>query len=275
MKRSKVLPLLLGLLALVSLAFVSFTLLNTQNSQVEVTQSSVTKSSSQAEQPPSSYQVSEEEKANLASQFASLQAINPETIAYIYAPGTMLDEPVVQTGDNATYLSKTFDGGYDPYMGTVFMDMDNRSDFSDQLTWLFGHARGTAVPDHRMFNDVNFYDNQEYFDQHPYIVIQTPERIYYYQAAFLIIVPETTAFYRTSFEDDKQFVTQLAMVSRDAVTRNPSITIQSTDRYIVLSTCREEDVTIRANLYCRQIPDSEMVEFLKNHQSELVYQATR
>ncbi|HFI0234724.1 TPA: class B sortase, LPKTxAVK-specific [Streptococcus suis] len=275
MKRSKVLPLLLGLLALVSLTFISFTLLNTQNSQVEVTQSSVTKSSSQAEQPPSSYQVSEEEKANLASQFASLQAINPETIAYIYAPGTMLDEPVVQTGDNATYLSKTFDGGYDPYMGTVFMDMENKSDFSDQLTWLFGHARGTAVPDHRMFNDVNFYDNQEYFDQHPYIVIQTPERTYYYQAAFLIIVPETTAFYRTSFEDDKQFVTQLAMVSRDAVTRNPSITIQSTDRYIVLSTCREEDVTIRANLYCRQIPDSEMVEFLKNHQSELVYQATR
>ncbi|MBO4107010.1 MULTISPECIES: class B sortase, LPKTxAVK-specific [Streptococcus] len=275
MKRSKVLPLLLGLLALVSLAFISFTLLSTQTSQVERTQSSVTKSSSQAEKPPSSYQVSEEEKANLASQFASLQAINPETIAYIYAPGTMLDEPVVQTGDNATYLSKTFDGGYDPYMGTVFMDMDNRSDFSDQLTWLFGHARGTAVPDHRMFNDVNFYDNQEYFDQHPYIVIQTPERIYYYQAAFLIIVPETTAFYRTSFEDDKQFVTQLAMVSRDAVTRNPSITIQSTDRYIVLSTCREEDVTIRANLYCRQIPDSEMVEFLKNHQSELVYQATR
>ncbi|HEL2058246.1 TPA: class B sortase [Streptococcus suis] len=275
MKRSKVLPLLLGLLSLVSLAFISFTLLNTQTSQVEVTQSSVPQSSSQVEQPPSSYQVSEEEKSNLASQFASLQAINPETIAYIYAPGTMLDEPVVQTGDNATYLSKTFDGGYDPYMGTVFMDMENKSDFSDQLTWLFGHARGATVPDHRMFNDVNFYDNQEYFDQHPYIVIQTPERTYYYQAAFLIIVPETTAFYRTSFEDDKQFVTQLAMVSRDAVTRNPSITIQSTDRYIVLSTCRDGDETIRANLYCRQIPDSEMVEFLKKHQSELVYQATR
>ena len=37
-----------------------------------------------------------------------------------------LDEPVVQTGDNATYLDKTFEGGYQPYLGTVFMDTDNK-----------------------------------------------------------------------------------------------------------------------------------------------------
>ena len=56
------------------------------------------------------------------------------------------------------------------------MDTDNKKDFSDRLTWLFGHARGSKVADHRMFNDVNFYDNQEYFDQHPYVFIETPER---------------------------------------------------------------------------------------------------
>ena len=47
-------------------------------------------------------------------------------------------------------------------MGTVFMDTDNKKDFSDRLTWLFGHARGSKVADNRMFNDVNFYDNQEF-----------------------------------------------------------------------------------------------------------------
>ena len=162
------------------------------------------------------YEPSQEEKDYLKNRFAQLTAVNPEAIAYVYAPGTELDEPVVQTGDNATYLDKTFDGGNEPYMGTVFMDMDNKKDFSDRLTWLFGHARGSKVGDHRMFNDVNYYDKQEYLDQHPYVVIETPERKYYYEAMGLVIVPEDTAFYRTSFTDDNDFTTQLKNIYESA-----------------------------------------------------------
>ena len=221
------------------------------------------------------YEPSQEEKDYLKNRFAQLTAVNPETIGYVYAPGTELDEPVVQTGDNATYLDKTFDGGNEPLMGTVFMDTDNKKDFSDRLTWLFGHARGSKVADHRMFNDVNFYDNQEYFNQHPYVVIETPERKYYYEAMGLVIVPETTAFYRTSFTDDKDFTTQLKNIYESARTKNPNIKINASDKYLVLSTCREEDDTIRSNLYLRQIPDSEMKDFLAKHGDQLNYVATR
>ena len=221
------------------------------------------------------YEPSQEEKDYLKNRFDQLTAVNPEAIAYAYAPGTELDEPVVQTGDNATYLDKTFDGGNEPYMGTVFMDTDNKKDFSDRLTWLFGHARGSKVGDHRMFNDVNYYDKQEYFDQHPYVVIETPERKYYYEAMCLVIVPETTAFYRTSFEDDKDFTTQLKKVYEDGQTKNPNIKIKASDKYLVLSTCREEDETIRSNLYLRQIPDSEMKDFVAKHADQLKYVATR
>ena len=221
------------------------------------------------------YEPSQEEKDYLKNRFDQLTAVNPEAIAYVYAPGTELDEPVVQTGDNATYLDKTFDGGNEPYMGTVFMDTDNKKDFSDRLTWLFGHARGSKVGDHRMFNDVNYYDKQDYFDQHPYVVIETPERKYYYEAMCLVIVPETTAFYRTSFEDDKDFTTQLKKVYEDGQTKNPNIKIKASDKYLVLSTCREEDETIRSNLYLRQIPDSEMKDFVAKHADQLTYVATR
>ena len=221
------------------------------------------------------YEPSQEEKDYLKNRFAQLTGVNPEAIAYIYAPGTQLDEPVVQTGDNATYLDKTFDGGYQPYLGTVFMDTDNKKNFSDRLTWLFGHARGSKVGDHRMFNDVNFYDKQEFFDQHPYVVVETPERKYYYEAMCLVIVPETTAFYRTSFKDDEDFTTQLKKVYEDGQTKNPNIKIKATDKYLVLSTCREEDETIRSNLYLRQIPDSEMKDFVAKHGDQLQYVATR
>ena len=89
----------------------------------------------------SDYKPTDDEKKYLKSKFDGLSATNSDTIAYIYAPGTQLDEPVVQTKDNSTYLDKTFEGGNEPLFGTVFMDMDNKKDFSDRLTWLFGHAR--------------------------------------------------------------------------------------------------------------------------------------
>ena len=226
-----------------------------------------------AEKP--SYTVSAEEKKYLKERFDKYKAINKESVAYVNIPGTELDEPVVQTTDNATYLDKTFDGGYQPYLGTVFMDTDNKKDFSDRLTWLFGHARGSKVGDHRMFNDVNYFDKQEFFDKHPYVVIETPERKYYYEAIAMIIVPETTAFYRTSFDDDKDFETQLSAVYNEAEIKKPNVKVSAKDKYMVLSTCREEDETIRSNLYLRQIPDSEMTEFLKQHKDQLAYTPTR
>lgn len=221
------------------------------------------------------YQPSAEEQAYLKERFDSLSAINPEVIGYIYAPGTKLDEPVVQTGDNATYLDKTFEGGNEPLMGTVFMDTDNNKDWNDSLTWLFGHARGSKVPDNRMFNDVNFYEEQTFFDQNRYLVVETPTRKYYYEAMFFIIVPETTAFYRTSFDSEKQFAEQLNAVSQDAVTKKEGAVVQSTDKYLVLSTCREDDDTIRSNLYMRRIPDSELEQFLAENGDKLTYVPTR
>ncbi|MBF0818083.1 class B sortase, LPKTxAVK-specific [Streptococcus acidominimus] len=254
--------------------FFTLTFFNRQEESRQVSPS-ISSSIRQTSSTAAPYQVSIEEKEYLTQRFAPFLEVNAETIAYVYAPGTKLDEPVVQTTDNATYLDKTFDGNHEPYMGTVFMDTDNRKDFQDQLTWLFGHARGSQVPDNRMFNDVNFYDDQHYFDTHPYVVIETPERKYYYEAAFLIIVPENTAFYRTKFASNDEFKAQLEAVSKDAATRNSTIKINADDRYLVLSTCREEDETIRSNLYLRQIPDKELIEFLANHGNDLGYVATR
>lgn len=222
-----------------------------------------------------SYQPSAEEKEYLKNKFDGLTATNSDTVGYVYAPGTQLDEPVVQTTDNATYLDKTFDGGNEPLMGTVFLDADNNKNFGDRLTWLFGHARGSKVADHRMFNDVNFYSDPNYFNEHKYVVVETPERKYYYEALAMVIVPETTAFYRTSFDSDKDFKEQLEAVYADAQVKNPDLKIDAKDKYLVLSTCREEDDTIRANLYLRQIPDSEMESFVAQHGDQLQYTPTR
>ncbi len=47
------------------------------------------------------------------------------------------------------------------------------------------------VADGRMFNDVNYYSDQSFFDKHKY-VIETPQRTYY-EALAMVTVPEDTA----------------------------------------------------------------------------------
>ena len=91
----------------------------------------------------------------------------------------------------------------------------------------------------------------------------------------MVIVPEDTAFYRTSFKDDQDFKDQLTAVRDGAQVKNEKIKVNAKDKYLVLSTCREEDETIRANLYLRQIPDAETAAFAKEHADQLKYVATR
>ena len=75
------------------------------------------------------------------------------------------------------------------------MDMDNKKDFSDRLTWLFGHAREVrlkTIIGCLMMSTSTIRKN--FSDQHPYVVIETPERKYYYEAMGLVIVPEDNSF---------------------------------------------------------------------------------
>ena len=71
-------------------------------------------SPSRIETSSSSASSSQTEKEYLVERFSKLKAVNSETIGYVYAPGTQLDEPVVQTKDNETYLLKTFEGKQEP-----------------------------------------------------------------------------------------------------------------------------------------------------------------
>ena len=42
--------------------------------------------------------------------FNALAQTNPEVVGWIYAPGTNINYPVVQTNNNSKYLNTLFDG---------------------------------------------------------------------------------------------------------------------------------------------------------------------
>ena len=86
--------------------------------------------------------------------FAALLSTNPDTVAWIEIPGTNINYPVVQTTNNETYLSRTFDGGTS-ISGTIFLDADNAADFTNVNSILYGHHRY----DRTMFADLDLIYN--------------------------------------------------------------------------------------------------------------------
>lgn len=99
--------------------------------------------------------------------FADLIDINHDLIGWLDMGEISL--PVVQTGDNSTYLVTDFYGNKDPH-GTIFMDMRNASDASDDNTILYGHNYKKSE---QLFYEVEKYKEPQYAAKYPIITLTT------------------------------------------------------------------------------------------------------
>lgn len=109
-----------------------------------------------------------QEEAPEPNFVAQLKAKYPDMVGWITIEGTDVDFPVVQGKDNEFYLNHTYKGEYHPF-GEVFMDKDDKPDYSDQNTVLYGHN----VRSGHVFHDLEQYKEQTFRDAHPYIEIDT------------------------------------------------------------------------------------------------------
>lgn len=107
----------------------------------------------------------------LCVDFAQLAGENPDIVGWVQVPGTGIDYPVVQ-GTEDEYLHLAFDGT-DSRAGTPFLDPLNSADFSDKVSFVYGHS----LLDGSMFSELANYSEQGYFDGHGEIVLATPEKV--------------------------------------------------------------------------------------------------
>lgn len=71
--------------------------------------------------------------------FASLKSINDDVIGWIYMEALpQISYPMVQGKDNNMYLHQTYEKNYN-FAGTIFIDYENKRDFSDCNTLVYGH----------------------------------------------------------------------------------------------------------------------------------------
>ena len=168
--------------------------------------------------------------------FEALRETGPDIIGWLTLPDTAINYPVTQTEDNEYYLHHLYDGTYNK-TGCLFADYENKEDFSDRNTIIYGHN----MRDGSMFATLNEYNEQSYFDGHPQMYLATPGGGYVVEifTAFVAKPSESgsdTSPWRLSFKDDGAYTTWLSEMAGRSVIET-DVTVTSSDKVLTLSTC--------------------------------------
>lgn len=94
-----------------------------------------------------------------------------DAVAWLYMPGTEVDDPVVQAKDNAYYLQKDENGNYSEW-GCYYAHCDNRLSSRSKLdrnTVIFGHSASNCDPDGPKLTKLHRYMDADYVKENPYI----------------------------------------------------------------------------------------------------------
>ena len=169
-------------------------------------------------------------KAPMDIDFASLKSVNNDVVGWIYVEAVPdINYPIVHGKDNETYLHRTYEKNYN-FAGTIFVDYENKGDFSDCNTIVYGHNMKNGS----MFNNIKSYTDQSFADEHPYVYIYLPDgTVSQYKVVVGHIISESSVLYSTQIVDTASFVQEMVKTSSIKVDFDQS-QVQSV---ITLSTC--------------------------------------
>ena len=168
--------------------------------------------------------------------FDALAQINPDIVGWIYAPGTVINYPVVQTGDNTTYLTRMFDGQNNGN-GAIFMDMDDTAPgVVDEQTTLYGHH----MYDASMFNVIDKSLDQGTFDTFKSVYYITRDATYEFKPLFTAQVEDSYAEARQpNFTGDTTLTQYLqsALKQASAKASDADARVSDAKQVLTLVTC--------------------------------------
>lgn len=169
-----------------------------------------------------------------AVDFDALRQINSDVVGWLYCPDTVINYPVVQTTDDSYYLTHLFDRTTHK-SGCLFLEAANEPDFSDMHSIIYGHHMKNGS----MFQSLSNYKKQTYYDEHPTLLLVTPEQNYTIRLFAGYICPGDGDAWKLSFSSDAEFEQWLQTACRKS-TFSSGITPTYTDHIITLSTCSYE-----------------------------------
>lgn len=170
---------------------------------------------------------------NLNIDFDTLAEINKDIIGWLYMPALQLSYPIVQGEDNDYYLKHTYEGVKNS-SGSIFIDAENKSDFSEPNTFVYGHN----MKNDSMFGTLKeLIYHQEWIDLNPEVYIYTKNHAFKYKI-FACYQTTTSGFTYFLSENEEQLQNYLEKVQMVNLYENgKNIDMKDKNQIITLSTC--------------------------------------
>lgn len=169
----------------------------------------------------------------LTVDMVALQEQYPHVVGWLFFENEDINYPLIYSGDNETYLRRTYDGK-SATAGSIFIDGVNNPDLTDTHTIIYGHNMKNLS----MFGKLKFYKEQkDYYDGHKYFQIHTTEEVLRYEIFAYHDSYIGSYLFQEVHEDATNLVAQIKRDSLIGVT----VDINDADKLITLSTCTADD----------------------------------
>ncbi len=172
------------------------------------------------------------ELEKMRASLESLANINPQVYGWIKVPGTRIDYPIAQSGDNDYYLDHAYTGAYS-VNGSIFADFRCSDDAEENYnTVLYGHN----ITSGSMFHGIEDFFNRETFDE-ANIYLYTMHGVYIFKAFSIHEAAYDSGYVDTYFETEEDYLSFIKNLEASSDLKAEDIELTAEDRIITLSTC--------------------------------------
>lgn len=173
--------------------------------------------------------ISNKAENNSEIDFDMLRKENAEVIGWIKIADTKINYPIVQGEDNSKYLYTLFNGEQGG-SGCIFADYRNNA-FRGPLTIVYGHRMKYGS----MFNNIKYFKDSSFANEHKSITLYTPERKYDCKIVLFATINATNKVYNMKFDSA---IDVYKMLKNKSVYKINDVSRE--DKLILLSTCTYE-----------------------------------
>ncbi len=186
--------------------------------------------------------------------FKQMKNINKELYAWIYVPGTQIDNPIAQSeSDDSYYISHDIYGNYSMY-GTIFTEKCNSKDFYDPNTLIYGHEMLNGS----MFQNLYKFEDKAYFNSNPYFYIFTGNRVLTYEIVSSLSFNNSHIMYSYDFSnknDYQKYIDTVTDPKQSNANVRPGVKLTVDDKTVTLSTGGGNDPDKRYIVVAKLISD--------------------
>ena len=176
--------------------------------------------------------------------FTELKRINPDVKAWLTVFDTPINYPLVQTDDNSTYLTRTFEGKTNS-SGCLFISQYNENPFADTNTVIYGHNMKNGS----MFHTLVDYKDDAYFASHRFGLLYTPEKTYWLEIVSAYVTQADAGFDQVIFNEGE--TQAFFQVLTERTTQELGYNTDELIPLLTLSTCTYEFNNARYVVHAR------------------------